>query len=67
MQGTVIRYDEKIKCGFISGSDTNIYTFSLSEWKKGDKPRVGMVVEFAKRDKEAGEIVVLSVRPNATK
>lgn len=67
MQGTIIRYDEITQSGFISGFDKNRYSFSLSEWKKKERPRVGTVVEFVKRDREAVDIVVLSVRLNEIK
>ena len=67
MQGTIIRYDEITQSGFISGFDKNRYGFSLSEWKKKERPRVGTVVEFSKKGREAVDIVVLSVHLNATK
>lgn len=61
MRGKVIHYDWSASTGMISGDDGKRYYFSKDEWKSGNEPVNGLMVDFVVQGvDQATEVIAIT-------
>jgi uncharacterized membrane protein YhaH (DUF805 family) len=60
MRGNVIGFDPDTNTGAISGHDGNRYDFVMTDWRGGNRPRHGDVVDFQATGQRAVDIYLIA-------
>lgn len=59
MRGNVIGFDPDTNTGAISGHDGNRYDFATQDWRGGNRPRHGDIVDFQAQGRRALDIYLI--------
>ena len=62
MKGKILDYNIQESTGIISGDDGRRYSFSNSEWKASESPKVNQTVDFEAQDGVANAIYLVKAQ-----
>jgi len=60
LKGKILDFNNETRTGLISADDGNRYKLDIANWKGGELPKVGSVVDFSINGEEASDVYLES-------